>query len=96
MMVLDVEPNAYLSFTWDLNIVTFELHELEPGKTTLIFTEWLAELNDHSPKDLTSWMIALQNMAEVAEGKPVSDREAQFHEYYPKIKEMLTDVVFED
>ena len=38
-------------------------------------------------------------MAEVAEGKPVSDREAQFHEYYPKIKEMLTqqtDVVFED
>ena len=31
MMVLDVEPNAYLSFTWDLNIVTFELHELEPG-----------------------------------------------------------------
>ena len=99
MMVLDVEPNAYLSFTWDLNIITFELHVLEPGKTTLIFTEWLAELNDHSPKDLTSWMIALQNMAEVAEGKPVSDREAQFHEYYPKIKEVLTqqtDVVFED
>ena len=27
MMVLDVEPHAYLSFTWDLNIITFELHE---------------------------------------------------------------------
>ncbi len=37
-------------------------------------------------------------MAEVAEGKAVSDREAQFHEYYPKLKMLTqqTDVVFED
>ena len=99
MMVLDVEAPHYLSFTWDLNIVTFELATLENGEVALMFTEWIAEVNDHSPKDLTGWMIALQSMAEVLEGKPVSDREERFHEFYPRIKEMLeqqTDMEFED
>ncbi len=41
MMVLDVEPDAYLSFTWDLNIVTFELHELELA-TADLHREWLS------------------------------------------------------
>lgn len=89
MMVLDVEPPHYLSFTWDINTITFELHDISQDKTALLFTEWLSEINDHSPKDLTGWMICLQNIASLLEGKPLEDREEKFHEIYPKIKEML-------
>lgn len=99
MMILDVEAPHYLSFTWDINIVTFELTATESGNTVLIFTEWLAQVNDHSPKDLTGWMICLQNIAALLEGKELEDREEKFHELYPRIKEMLeqqTNMEFED
>ncbi|MCW6659416.1 SRPBCC domain-containing protein [Aerococcaceae bacterium NML191292] len=99
MMILDVEAPRYLSFTWDINIITFELVATEISKTLLVFTEWLSEVNDHSPKDLTGWMICLQNIAALIEGKELEDREEKFHELYPRIKEMLeqqTNMEFED
>ena len=99
MMLLDVEAPRYLSFTWDINIITFELSEQEENKTQLIFTEWLSEVNNHSPKDLTGWMICLQAIAAILEGKEVGDREEKFHEFYPRVKEMFkqqTDMEFED
>lgn len=98
MLVLDVEEPRLLSFTWDINIVAFELMERSENETDIVFTEWLSEVNDHSPRDLTMWMIALQILAGVLEGKEPEDREAQFQEFYPKIKEMLaqqSDYVFE-
>ncbi|WP_124059405.1 SRPBCC domain-containing protein [Vaginisenegalia massiliensis] len=89
MMVLDVEKPHYLSFTWDINIVSFELQSAEEGQTEMVFTEWISQVNDHSPVDLTGWMICLQNMAAVLNNEPFGDREEKFDELYPRIKTML-------
>ncbi|MGO4938544.1 SRPBCC domain-containing protein [Fundicoccus sp. Sow4_D5] len=90
MLVLDVEEPNYLSFTWDLNTVTFELKALENNTQTEVnFTEWLAEVTDHSPRDVTGWMVCLNVIANIFDGKEPFDREDKWHELYPSIKEML-------
>ena len=92
MMVLDVEEPNFLSFTWDINTITFELKALENNTQTEVnFTEWLAEVNDHAPRDVTSWMVCLNCIADLFEGKELIDREDRFHELYPIIKEMLEE-----
>ena len=92
MMVLDVESPSYLSFTWDINTVTFELQPLENNTQTEVnFTEWLAEITDHSPRDVTGWMVCLNVIAYLLEGKELFDREDKWHELYPSIKEMLQE-----
>ena len=92
MMVLDVEAPNYLSFTWDINTITFDLKALENNSQTEVnFTEWLAEVNDHSPRDVTSWMVCLNCIADLFEGKEPIDREDRIHELYPSIKEMLEE-----
>lgn len=90
MMVLDVEKPHYLSYTWDLNTVTFELTSNEENtETELKFTEWLSEINDHTPKDVAGWLICLQVIASIINEVPFEDREAKFYEVYPQVKEML-------
>lgn len=90
MMVLDVEEPHYLSYTWDLNTVTFELTSNEENtETELKFTEWLSEINDHTPKDVAGWLICLQVIASIINEVPFEDRETKFHEVYPQVKEML-------
>lgn len=92
MMVLDVEEPSYLSFTWDINTVTFELTSLENNTQTEVnFTEWLAEVTEHSPRDVTGWMVCLNVIANIFEGKELFDREDKWHELYPSIKEMLKE-----
>lgn len=92
MMVLDVEKPHYLSFTWDINTVTFELESQENDTQTEVnFTEWLAEVNDHSPRDVTGWMVCLNVISHLLEEKELFDREDKFHELYPSIKEMLEE-----
>lgn len=92
MMVLDVEEPNYLSYTWDLNTVTFELEANEENtQTVLKFTEWLSEITDHSPKDVTGWLVCLQIIAAILNEEPMIDREDKFHETYPTVKEMLAE-----
>lgn len=90
MMVLDVEEPHYISFTWDINTVTFELTSLENNTQTEVnFTEWLAEVTEHSPRDVTGWMVCLNVIANLFEGKEPFNREDKWHELYPSIKEMV-------
>lgn len=89
MTVLDVETPKLLSFSWDINIVTFELTAVSDNITNLTFNEWIPEVHDYTANDLTAWMIALQSMSEIVEGREISNREAKFDEILPKMQELL-------
>lgn len=89
MMVMDVEPNQLLSYTWDTNTVSFELREQSSQITELVFTEWISQVTDFTPKDLTAWIVGLQRLALLLEKKDLGDREAMFEKYLPQVEQLL-------
>lgn len=93
MMVYDVEAPSHLSFEWgEGNIVTFELMSNEDLTTQLNYTQWIHHIDEeHSPKDVTGWLICMQKIAAIVENEPIPDTMELFNEYYEEVAQLVKE-----
>ena len=90
MMVLDVEPSNYLSFAWGMNTISLQLKPSEKiDQTDLIFTKWLADVEEKSAEEVTNWMVHLHSLANLLEEKAIVSYEEKYQELYPQVVEMI-------
>ncbi|MFJ8526491.1 SRPBCC family protein [Bacillus sp. NPDC094106] len=54
--ILECQINSVLEFTWGEDRVRFEIHK-NPEGCLFVLKEFIHEINDHTPKDLSGWHI---------------------------------------
>jgi uncharacterized protein YndB with AHSA1/START domain len=92
MDITDFKEYHILEFTWDENLVRFELTP-ESNHCNLVFTETITELTTHTPKDLAGWHVCLDVIGMLLDKKEVNDRMENWKywfEIYTKAIESLT------
>ncbi|MBC1434253.1 ATPase [Listeria rocourtiae] len=77
MKITVYEPKSILEYTWDKNMVRFELVE-QDNKIKLRFTEEINEKTTHTPRDISGWHMCLEKIQGILEGKEVSFTEDEF------------------
>ncbi|MBO1625477.1 SRPBCC family protein [Bacillus arachidis] len=70
--ILRCQINSVLEFTWGEDRVRFEIHK-DQENCLLILKEFIHEINDHTPKDLSGWHVCLEIFSSV-----LDDREMEF------------------
>ncbi|AXI08007.1 hypothetical protein CV093_03070 [Oceanobacillus sp. 143] len=89
--ITEVEPNKVFSFSWPpKNSVRFELEENNQG-CKLVFIEYLHEITDHTPKDLTGWHVCLDVIEALLDGKTIADRKSYWQERLPEYQNLLRE-----
>ncbi|MDY0394585.1 SRPBCC family protein [Virgibacillus halophilus] len=92
MKITEVDHQKVLAFTWDKNVVRFEL--TADGKCCmLVFIAYLYEITDHTPKDLAGWHVCLDVIETLLDGRTMEDRTAIWQTYYPKYQQALQKAV---
>ena len=93
MMIYDVEVPSHLSFEWgEGNIVTFDLVSNDDLTTQLNYTQWIHHIDEeHSPKDVTGWLICMQKIAAVIDNKPIPDTMELYNEYYDEVEQLIKE-----
>ena len=87
MTLLEVQPERVLEYTWDKDVVRFELSAVEGGcKLTLI--EKIATLNDHTPRDLAGWHVCLDVITALLDDSKF-DRGEQWKIWYERYREAI-------
>ncbi|EUJ51745.1 SRPBCC domain-containing protein [Paenilisteria rocourtiae] len=77
MTITVYEPQSILEYTWDKNMVRFELVG-QDNKIKLRFTEEINEKTTHTPRDISGWHMCLEKIQGILEGKEVSFTEDEF------------------
>ncbi|MBC6308023.1 ATPase [Listeria sp. FSL L7-1582] len=88
MTITVYEPKSILEYTWDKNMVRFELTD-HGEKTTLRFTEEINELTTHTPRDISGWHMCLQKIQGILEDKDVSFTEDEFLALFDKYQALM-------
>ena len=91
MEILELKMYSILEFTWDKDIVRFELHPESEG-CHLILIEKINTITDHTPRDLAGWHVCLDVIEALLEGKTIQNRKAEWEKWYPKYVEALNEV----
>lgn len=89
MMLLDIEPPVLLTFTWSDGTIAIELSGKTEAETVINFSHWIEKITEETAISLSNWMINLQSIAALAEGKELEERNRHFSEVLPKMREML-------
>lgn len=89
-MILDIEAPVLFTFTWQEGTIAFELSGTSEATTLINFSNWLEVVDDNTAISLTHWMINLQTIAALAEGVAIENRETQYAELLPRMREMLS------
>ena len=89
MTITEVKVPNVLEFTWDKDIVRFELSTNPDGKTHMVFKEIINTITEHTPRDIAGWHICLDNIGALLNGEySIPDETTSWeklYEYY-KIK----------
>lgn len=88
MTITIYDPKSVLEYTWDKNVVRFELIEKEAA-TVLRFTEEITELTTHTPRDIAGWYMCLQKIQGILEDKDVSFTEEEFLALFDKYQAVM-------
>ena len=91
MEILELKMYSILEFTWDKDIVRFELHPESEG-CQLILIEKINTITDHTPRDLAGWHVCLDVIEALLEGKTIQNRKAEWEKWHPKYVEALNEV----
>lgn len=83
------EPKV-LEYTWDKDLVRFDLTPSDLG-THLIFKETIAEVTEHTPRDITGWHICLDMIEAILANEELPNRQIAFNELYPVYKEKFAE-----
>ena len=87
MKILEVQPWRVLEYTWDKDVVRFELSPVEGGcKLSLI--EKITTLNDHTPRDLAGWHVCLDVIAALLD-EIEFERGEQWKVWYERYREAI-------
>ncbi|WIK66718.1 SRPBCC domain-containing protein [Globicatella sanguinis] len=89
-MILDIEAPVLFTFTWQKGTIAFELKGTSETTTLINFSNWLEIVDENTAISLTNWMINLQTIAALAEGVAIEDRDTQYVEILPKMRQMLS------
>jgi len=88
MTILEVQPLQVLEYTWDKDVVRFELSSVEDGcKLSLI--EKITRLNDHTPRDLAGWHVCLDVIAALLDDTKLDDRKEHWKAWYERYREAI-------
>ncbi|MDY0406774.1 SRPBCC family protein [Virgibacillus sp. 179-BFC.A HS] len=90
MEITEMIPQKVLAFTWDKNLVRFELATDNSG-CMLVFKEYLHEITEHTAKDLAGWHVCLDVIEALLDGRSVGDRTAIWQTCYPTYQQLLQD-----
>lgn len=91
MEILELEMKSILAFTWDKDIVRFELFPETEG-CLLVLTEKINMLTDHTPRDLAGWHVCLDVIQALLDGNIIQSRKAEWESWYPKYVAAINDV----
>ncbi|NLJ19164.1 SRPBCC domain-containing protein, partial [Globicatella sulfidifaciens] len=89
-MILDIEAPVLFTFTWQEGTIAFELKGTSETTTLINFSNWLEIVDENAAISLTNWMISLQKIAALAEGVAIEDRDTQYVEILPRMRQMLS------
>lgn len=88
MTILEVQLNSVLEYTWDKDVVRFELAPVDGGcKLTLI--EKITSLNDHTPRDLAGWHVCLDVITALLDDARLENRSEQWKIWYERYREAV-------
>ncbi|WP_168121039.1 SRPBCC family protein [Paenibacillus sp. HB172176] len=83
MDIVDYAEGSLLEFTWDKDLVRFELYGREAG-CHLIFVEKLDKITDHTPKDLAGWHVCLDVIGTLLDGGQLESREKEWRMWFQR------------
>ncbi|MGO4498310.1 SRPBCC family protein [Paenibacillus sp. 2RAB27] len=92
MDILGFSQDQVLAFTWDKDRVRFELHAESDDGCHLVFSEYLHQITEHTPRDLAGWHVCLDVIEALLEGRTIAARKDMWNGWYVKYKQ-LTDAV---
>ena len=72
MTLLKVSEPSSFAFTWDTNIMRFELFGTADGQTALKLSEDVVEVTPHTPRDIAGWQTCLENIIAILDGYAVN------------------------
>lgn len=88
LKITDYEKGSVLEYEWGNGKVRFELSP-EPNGCLLVLKEFISELNDHTPKDLSGWHICLKVLNVLLNGSEIEFPMDEWEEVYEQYKETL-------
>lgn len=90
MPILDYVEGKVLEYVWGEDKVRFEIHADDTGETsTLLLSEKITLLTDHTSKDLAGWHVCLDVIETLLNGNAVSERKEEWDLWYPQYVEAL-------
>lgn len=90
--IIELKPQAVLEYTWDADIVRFEL-EPEPDGCCLRLIEKIVRITAHTPKDLAGWHVCLDVIGALLDGSTIESREQKWkiwHEQYVQLVDSVS------
>ena len=95
MTILKVSEPSSFAFTWDTNIMRFELFGTADGQTALKLSEDVVEVTPHTPRDIAGWQTCLENIIAIPDGYPIKPGPAEnwdeLYQYYKNEFETLAE-----
>ncbi|PEJ39822.1 SRPBCC family protein [Bacillus pseudomycoides] len=89
--ILDCQLNSVLEFNWGKDRVRFEVHK-NPDGCLLILKEFIHEINEHTPKDLSGWHICLEIFSSVLDGHDMDFPKDEWEKWYKRYKLVINKI----
>ncbi|OMF27624.1 activator of Hsp90 ATPase 1 family protein [Paenibacillus sp. FSL H8-0548] len=88
LKIVALEIGSVLEFTWDEDLVRFELYPESEG-CRLVLLEKLTKLTDHTPRDIAGWDVCLDVIEVLLDGKTIESRTDVWKIKYEQYKEAI-------
>ncbi|MBA9026006.1 SRPBCC family protein [Peribacillus huizhouensis] len=88
--ITDFKLNSVLEFTWDKDLVRFELYPEQDG-CLLVLIEKIDTITDHTPRDLAGWHVCLDVIQALLDGRKI-EREVEWKQWYEKYTVAVKEV----
>ncbi|MGE5702397.1 MAG: SRPBCC family protein [Clostridia bacterium] len=86
--ILDFAIHSVLAFTWGEDRVRFELTSESEG-CHLVLIETIANVTDHTPKDLAGWHVCLDVIQALMDGRTLASRYPQWQAWYEEYAQLM-------
>lgn len=90
LTITDFKLNSVLEFTWDKDLVRFELYPEQDG-CKLVLIEKIETITDHTPRDLAGWHVCLDVIQALLDGRKI-EREEEWKQWYEKYAVAIKEV----
>ncbi|MEG0444170.1 MAG: SRPBCC domain-containing protein, partial [Carnobacterium sp.] len=90
MTITQVDEPTVFTFTWDKDLVSFQLKETAESSTHLVFKEFIDTVTEHTPRDIAGWHVCLDVIRALLDGQTdVTNEKKQLESLYLKYKELF-------